>query len=325
MEWITRRIDRFWREALSAMAVLLVVPIGYLIFSTYEENHIASQALHIKSLSQHVASALAKDMQVRQLEVRALAELPEIKSGPLNSEKVQLALIQAQNSYPLYSWIGVADIKGKVHAATKGMLLGQSVSSRPWFEQALSRPYTGDLHEAKLLADLLNAPLADGPLRFIDFAAPIRDAQGNTRGVIGAHVYWRWADNLVGSFLSNSYMRDQIEIWLLNRDNEIIFPNNFRQPFDVKYLAMIERSPSAQFIRWAGKEPYLSASTRLQAPGHEISNLGWRVVVTQPKSAVIQMVAPVTNTVRFLMFLPILIFVLVVWWLSKQRTHSSPA
>lgn len=325
MESNTWRADRFWRDALTASAVLLVLPLGFLFLSNYEEKHIASQAQHIKNLSMQVASALATDMTTRQLEVGALAELPEIKSGPLNSDKVQLALIQAQNSYPLYSWIGVADIKGKIHAATKGMLLGQSVSSRPWFEQALSRPYTGDLHEAKLLADLINAPLADGPLRFIDFAAPIKDAEGNTRGVIGAHVYWRWADNLVGSFLSNSLKRDQIEIWLLNRDFDIIFPNNFRQPFDVKDLASIERSPSAQLIQRVGKGPYLSAASRLDTSGREIANLGWRVVVTQPKSAVMQMVAPVTNTVRILLFLPILIFVLVIWWLSKQRGQSSPA
>ena len=84
----------------------------------------------------------------------------------------------------------------------------------------------------------------------------------------------------MGSFLSNSLKRDQIEIWLLNRDFDIIFPNNFRQPFDVKDLASIERSPSAQLIQRVGKGPYLSAASRLDTSGREIANLGWRVVVT---------------------------------------------
>src|SRR5690606_23763608 len=92
-----------------------------------------------------------------------------------------------------------AEPGGTVRAATGGMLEGLSVAQRPWFQLAQQGTYVGDLHEAQLLAKLLKSMSPDRPIRFIDFAVPIRDESGNLRAVLGSHAYWGWASDLVAS------------------------------------------------------------------------------------------------------------------------------
>lgn len=39
-------------------------------------------------------------------------------------------------------------------------------------------------------------------LRFVDVAAPIRDYDNNTIGILGAHLSWNWAKELAESVIS---------------------------------------------------------------------------------------------------------------------------
>lgn len=80
------------------------------------------------------------------------------------------------------SWIGFADLTGQVVAANNDLLLGQSVSERPWFQNGLNGGFAGDVHDAVLLAQILN-PNSTDPLRFIDLARPVKDANGDPIGV----------------------------------------------------------------------------------------------------------------------------------------------
>ncbi|MGY4403602.1 hypothetical protein [Bradyrhizobium sp. USDA 3315] len=80
-----------------------------------------------------------------------------------------------------YSWLGIADLEGRVLAARDGMLEGASVAQRPWFRRGVDAPAAVDVHEAQLLASLL--PASPEPLRFIDLAAPLRH-EGSVAGVI---------------------------------------------------------------------------------------------------------------------------------------------
>lgn len=93
------------------------------------------------------------------------------------------------------SWAGYADTDGTVLAASNGLLVGQDVSQRPWFREGLKAEFAGDAHEAVLLASLL--PPQNEPLRFIDFAVPLVDANGATQGVLGLHVNVAWMKRLI--------------------------------------------------------------------------------------------------------------------------------
>lgn len=90
-----------------------------------------------------------------------MATAEGIWSKGLDSVEAQHLLARAQAMQPTNLWIGVADAQGVVRTAIGGMLVGQSVSERPWFQKGLEQLHVGDVHPAKLLESLL-PPLASG-------------------------------------------------------------------------------------------------------------------------------------------------------------------
>ncbi|PAY08637.1 MULTISPECIES: cache domain-containing protein [Bradyrhizobium] len=114
-----------------------------------------------------------------------------------------------------YSWLGIADLEGKVLAARDGMLEGASVAQRPWFRRGLDAPAAVDVHEAQLLASLL--PVSAEPYRFVDLAAPLRHG-GSVVGVIGAHLNWKWVQEGMAALQAPG-----IDVLLLSRDRTVLF------------------------------------------------------------------------------------------------------
>lgn len=115
------------------------------------------------------------------------------------------------------SWIGVAAPDGTVLSSTGGLLEGENVAQRPWFQQGLTGPFAGDVHEAVLLARLLE-PASAEPLRFVDFSAPIKGANGLVTGVLGAHVNWRW----VRDTASEAARQLELDAFIVNREGTVI-------------------------------------------------------------------------------------------------------
>ncbi|MCZ7018945.1 hypothetical protein, partial [Salmonella enterica] len=84
--------------------------------------------------------------------------------------------------------------------------------------------YTGDPHEALLLAKLLPSA-ANGELqRFIDFAAPIRNAEGETIGVLGAHAHWSWVTQIVNSAVMQKDAIPEVEALIVDFDGRVLYP-----------------------------------------------------------------------------------------------------
>lgn len=115
------------------------------------------------------------------------------------------------------SWIGVAANDGTVLASTRGRLTGESVAQRPWFQRGLAGPFAGDVHEAVLLARLMQSDTSES-LRFVDLSAPILDEEGNVLAVLGAHVNWSWVRSLV----AEAAQMLELDVLLVNRDGTII-------------------------------------------------------------------------------------------------------
>lgn len=134
------------------------------------------------ALATFVSRALFEEWQ--RVEQRAAQIAP---TG--SPDSMQAAVDSLATNDEKTSWVGIAKADGTVLAASRGLLVGENVASRPWFNEGLKGSFAGDVHEAVLLARLLN-PEGDEPLRFIDFAAPIRNADGSVWGVLGTHVNW---------------------------------------------------------------------------------------------------------------------------------------
>ena len=57
----------------------------------------------------------------------------------------------------------------------------------------------GDVHLALLLQNILGGTEV---LRFVDVAAPIKDYNNKTVGVLGSHLSWAWAKELADSVIN---------------------------------------------------------------------------------------------------------------------------
>jgi hypothetical protein len=110
------------------------------------------------------------------------------------AQRAALDAISADGS--IIAWAGFADTSGTVLAASHGLLVGNNVSSRPWFLGGVKGPFAGDVHEAKLLAHLLQA--SDGsPPRFLDYSLPVFGADGSATGTVGIHIDFAWAESKI--------------------------------------------------------------------------------------------------------------------------------
>tara|TARA_B100001105_G_scaffold88429_1_gene70213 strand:+ start:292 stop:2004 length:1713 start_codon:yes stop_codon:yes gene_type:complete len=308
------------------MATLLALTTSSLswVLGAAMSNHLAAEqgrALH--NLARGVAAVMAEGMDTRLGEISRLAQGAVVTlvrpDGSLRVTDQDLDRVAANRSH--YSWIGVAHPDGEVVAATGHMLVGSSVAERPWFAQGLKTAYTGDVHKAKLLATLL-PPATDGsPPRFIDFAAPLTDAQGRVVAVVGAHVNWDWGREVISLLRTGDARQMGVRVFVVDAGDQVILGPTDAPDALPPALAPLLAGP--RVAEWADGTDYLTAATPVQ-PHARSNQLGWRVVVRQPAAVAL---APAYEAQRLVWWSGLLVALLaaaVAWWaaggLSKPLT-----
>ncbi|HEX7891601.1 MAG TPA: ATP-binding protein [Ramlibacter sp.] len=269
-------LGKYLALASSALTILLTVLMIMVIERTASEGVAASIGTGLAERAAQTANRLDRAMFERYREIQLMSS----RLARLGSwEEVQAELDAAKETYRFYAWLGVADARGTVRAASGGLLKGQDVSQRPWFANAHSGIHLGDVHEAVLLAKLV-PPGADGePQRFFDVAFPLRGGTGPT-GVLGAHVSWDWAKDVRQAIFGSS---SEVEVLIVNTDGYVLLgPPQMEGGRLV--LASLDRAGNARghnVEMWPDGKRYLAgyAASKgyLSSPG-----LGWRVLVRQP-------------------------------------------
>ena len=196
----------------AATAVLCLVLAGLLAISAATVSHYRVQRLVGDEMANYAAAvteSLDLFMHTRYQEIRTLAAFEVLREVWLaEPARFRRVFEGMQEGLPHYSWIGFAATDGTVLVATRGALEGRSVAERPWFKSGLQGPTVVDVHGALLLEKLLGSRPGGEPLRFVDVAAPVLDAQGRVIGVLSAHLDWNWAAELRDNFLKRRLTRD---------------------------------------------------------------------------------------------------------------------
>ncbi|WP_053843418.1 sensor domain-containing diguanylate cyclase [Paracidovorax avenae] len=255
-----------------------VLGVGFYLgrIATRDLARFAGDLLHTTARS--ATDLLATNLRERALEIDLLRKLPLFTQGDLGGDAMRRALDQRKDAHSEYAWIGISSPEGQVLQATGGILVGEKVDQRPWFREASTHLFVGDVHDAVLLAKRLPERRLDQPLRFIDFAAPIVDANGTLRGVIGAHAHWYWVTETVEAVAVDHAAGHGIEVLIADRSGNVLYP--FRLAGQTR---LPDRAgPSARYERltWADGTEYLSSTVAL--PSVAGADLGWRIVVRQP-------------------------------------------
>ena len=251
-----------------------------------KSEHDASAAL--RTVVHNASHLLAEGLHHRLREVQVLAASPTLWRDGIAAPGVDETLMRSQAIQPHSVWIGVADPRGIVRAATGQLLIGQDVSQRPWFQAALQGPYVGDVHPAKLLAGLL-PPGSDGePQRFVDFAAPVM-LEGRVLAVLAIHGSWDWTRATIESLLPAADRRAGLEVFVFGREGQLLYAppaglQALRAAGQRNPLGPVPAQDAVRALRWADGGDYLTAGVRLPAR-NAISDLGWTVVARQPLDA----------------------------------------
>jgi len=298
------------------LTLLVGLPVYWYVDKVFAAQLVVERGNSLRDLATAVSAVVAENIRERQREIDLLAQTPLYRRTSLDNPDVAKSLERVQKSYPHYTWIGVTDVEGKVLSATKGMLAGVNVAKRPWFINGLEGSFVGDLHEAVLLAKLIPADPGRGPMRFIDFAAPVHDDQGRLRGVLGAHAEWRWATDVVNVMMPRNAAATGMEVFIVNRDGAIIYPEGGEGQRPIRLPARIDTSRPFVLDDWGTGTRYVSTvvPVRELLPDKPVS---WRIAVRQPASETLAAVDALQKAMLILAAAAIAILLILTFWVAS--------
>lgn len=267
--------------AFSLLSVLLTIVIVVVVERKATEHVEHTIGRGLAELAVQTADKLDRGMYERYREVSLLARRRELGDTARPLAERRALLDDVLTSYRYYSWIGLADLNGKVEVAGKGLLEGVDVSKRPWFNNALNGRHVGDVHEALLLYRLL-APQAKEPMRFVDVAFPYMGPDGKPVGVVGAHLSWGWAQDVQQSIIAPLEASRQVEALIVDSHGLVLLGPRSLQGKRLPDAVLVKGISGAAYEQqsWADGQRYLVGSARSHGYA-EYPGLGWRVLVRQ--------------------------------------------
>ena len=295
--------------------LVLIVAIAVALYIGHAATQIIVQerGKELSVIGKGLAHNLGQTLDERMREVRLLSKRSELVHSELNAPIIEQQLNLVKENYPYYAWIGIANADGKVTAAADGLLKGQSVAQRPWFQKGLESDYIGDAPEAVLLAKELPNQTPDEPLRFVDFASPIYSPNGEVRGVVATHASWSWVRDVVQNFLPGDNSHQSIDALILNQHGQIIHP--FDAIEDVTLPTDFPESGQFSSLLWSGKS-YLTSVESVD--GNDEKGLGWQIVIRQPQEIALKSVSDLQRTIIIAGLVVVLIAVFLSYWLANR-------
>ncbi|MCM3172558.1 diguanylate cyclase [Paenibacillus sp. MER 99-2] len=304
----------------ATLSLLVSLTIGY-IFSQKSFLAVETEIGHsLMGTASQASDKLDRFMWSRSGELDLLGRMAALEDRFEPSE-IQMLLDQLQDSFPSYSWVGYMNPKGKVLAATDGILLGEDLSERPVYQEGIKGKFIGDVHNAVLLAKLLPNPTGE-PLQFVDISFPVKDSDGNTRGVLAAHLSWAWAKEVEDSILAPLLSEEKdIEFFIVSKkENTVLLgPKDWLgKPLKLAQIQQAQMNKSSWTTeKWPDGKKYVTGFAYSQ--GHlDYPGLGWTVVIRQVQSTAF---ASVSDMLWFNIWSGLavtLLFALIGWWVSRK-------
>jgi YD repeat-containing protein len=269
------------------LAVVAAAWVGKIV----RDNLIQQHSLRLASTADHIASELNLALYQRLQSVSISAAMLSSDLRRNDSASMQRVLSNVQANFPDFVWISVADADGQIIAATDPKVIGGNVYQYTWFSQGLIVSWIEEGMSFNNNSELVTKQ--EGK-RFLKLTAPIRGESGGILGVVAARLSWDWVLELVRDV--NKGMSDlSREEWLLvDRDNVVrVGPPELVGRHWVEDAPPVA-SPLSDFglgqlppylalHRLAEGRSFLVAQAQ-QDDNESLRQLGWRVVVIQPLS-----------------------------------------
>lgn len=317
-------LPKSFRNRLTLLFISLGAAVGaplyFYIEQVYVQQLIQARSKDLHSIAVATATVISENLRERQREISLLAKAPiyDDYTASLGVDKLTGQLNQLKASYQYYSWIGFTDTQGVVRAASQNMLLGQNVSQRPWFQNGLQGDFIGDLHEAVLLKKLIAPTGAEGPIRFIDFAAPVLNAEHQLLGVVAAHAHWDWADAVIEVLVPILQSQKHLDVHILNKHQEVIYSTSNAHKLDEDILN--DQAQEEIRLQMSGTQEFILAQQSIPDLIPD-KLLGWSLLVVQPSSVIHQETQTLRHALLYLIVLATIVFVYLAWWMASRISH----
>ncbi|MGC3974766.1 MAG: response regulator [Nitrospira sp.] len=220
-----------------------------------------------------------------------------------------------QQSYHVYRWLGVTDVNGHIIAATDPSTVGQNLSMTSGFQAAKREGAT-------ITEDMAPRAMIGGALAVL-FAAPIRDANGEFKGVVTSLMALPALGEMIQRIQNALHVQMDVstfEYIVVTKTGDVIADSLLKQ----EGQANLKSLPSVQRVHTSKESGYVEeVSPRLQVPTvtgyarmrgfQEFQGFGWGILVRVPRDAVLAPIDRVSGSVALaglLVFLPLVALVL---------------
>lgn len=266
---------------IAILVSLLSWGLGSLIAQDSSARMRSEIGLDLAEVSYQMIDRLDRDTANRANILTVLSHLQVLRK-PNDTAQIRQLLNHLQQEFPEVSWIGFIDMSGQVKASSDGILEGMDLSQRPVFQTGREHLSVGDVHDAKLLANLLPNPSGE-TMKFVDISMPVVDGNNLTVGVLAMHLSWTWADDVRQALLDPSQQRRKVEFFVLNSDRQVLLGPKpmLGQPLSLPLLdSLTAEHPQWGVQRWPDGSDYLVGVARSRGYG-DYPGLGWTVVARQ--------------------------------------------
>ncbi|ETT50710.1 MULTISPECIES: sensor domain-containing diguanylate cyclase [unclassified Paenibacillus] len=309
--------------AFAVIIILLTAMLSYVIGNRSTTSVEVGIGSSLAAEANQMSEKLDHFMWSRSGEIEVLSKLNAFQE-PVEPAEAGGLLNQLKKSLPVFTWVGFLDMTGNVVASTDRILQGTNISQRPVFQQALKGTFIGDVHDAVLLSKLLPNPTGEA-LQFVDVSVPVMDKQGQTSGVLAAHLSWEWSREVEASIVNPLKERLKgVEVFVVSKKDDTILlgPEAFTGKRMTDAVLQQARSGKSSYVieQERGRDSYLTGYAYgdgyMNYPG-----LGWTVIIRQPADIAFASVHQLERFILISGLLTAAVFALIGWllagWISR--------
>ncbi|WP_342477904.1 diguanylate cyclase [Paenibacillus sp. FSL H7-0350] len=309
--------------AFAVIIILLTAMLSYVIGNRSTTSVEVGIGSSLAAEANQMSEKLDHFMWSRSGEIEVLSKLNAFQE-PVEPAEAGGLLNQLKKSLPVFTWVGFLDMTGNVVASTDRILQGTNISQRPVFQQALKGTFIGDVHDAVLLSKLLPNPTGEA-LQFVDVSVPVMDKQGQTSGVLAAHLSWEWSREVEASIVNPLKGRLKgVEVFVVSKKDDTILlgPEAFTGKRMTDAVLQQARSGKSSYVieQERGRDSYLTGYAYgdgyMNYPG-----LGWTVIIRQPADIAFASVHQLERFILISGLLTAAVFALIGWllagWISR--------
>ncbi len=272
-----------------------------------EQNIEHRESEYLSDLAGNISNNMSLLMDERYADIDTLRDLLELDSTGDTPQQKRVVLEHMLLSNRYFSWLGIVNRNGDIGIATRGLLEGQNVSGRNWFEGAIKNPsFFGNLHPARLLASHITNP-DKSPLRLLDIALPIHDAAGNVVGVLGSHLNWKMIEELVQQTLANSSSSVPLSAAVVSVDGTILYDT---RGITGNISGLLQQLRQKKMIEatWPYENESSFISTVTVSSGKIFTGLNWKIVLREPAAVVKDRITDVKKQITGISLVVALLF-----------------